>query len=84
MSKPTPAQVEEAFTVAVDNRCSVGKMLAGMEPAIRAVVEAKIADEVHYSATTIARVCKNLGLGIVSRDKVTEHRRGECRCPEVR
>jgi len=78
----TPKNVERAFEEAVsqDTRCSLGRMLDGCEPDVRKVIDTKVADDLHYSAATIARVLKGLGFPPVSAETITKHRRSLCRC----
>lgn len=81
--KLTAADIEAAFAQAGPrdtSRCTVGRIVHEHE--FGDVLEQKIMDAVHYSAPTIARVFKNLGLPPVSSDSVNRHRRGLCRCPK--
>lgn len=83
MTAKTQAEaVEEAFREAVveDNRCSFGRLLDSVDADVRVVVEAKVADDLHYSAATISRVLKGLGFPPISAEMITKHRRGNCRC----
>lgn len=76
------ADIEAAFAAGETDlsRCNVGRIIHEHE--FGEVLEAKVMDAVHYSAPTIARVFKNLGLPPVSKDAVLRHRRGTCRCPK--
>lgn len=78
----TPVGVERAFEEAVsqDTLCSLGRMLNGCGSDVRAVIETKVKDDLHYSAATIARVLKGLGFPPVSPETITKHRRSLCRC----
>lgn len=75
-------EIEAAFAAATEDKdlCNVAKMLRDVEPDVRKVIEAKIADEIHYSGAVISRVLKGLGLPPVSAEGVSKHRRGTCRC----
>jgi hypothetical protein len=79
-TKPTKADVEAAFVAArkQDSYCAMGKIIAESE--FGDVITAKVEDEVGYSAATISRVLKGLGFPPVSKDVISKHRRGICRC----
>lgn len=76
------AALEAAFTAAVkdDNRCNLGRLLDSVEEDVKAVLTAKIADDLHYSSATIARVLKALDFPAVSPETISKHRKGLCRC----
>lgn len=76
----TRAAVEAAFADAMkkDNMCPVGKIISEHEAGD--VIADKVKDDLHYSATTIARVLKGLGLPPLSTEAINKHRRGACRC----
>lgn len=81
--KLTVADIEAAFAevAAKDKtRCGIGQVIHDHE--YGKVLDAKVMDAVHYSAPTIVRVFKTLGLPPVSVDTVQRHRRGTCRCPK--
>lgn len=84
MSKQlTAADIEAAFAEAAApdrTRCGIGQIVHDHEHG--KVLEARVMDAVHYSAPTIVRVFKSLGLPPVSVDTVQRHRRGTCRCPK--
>lgn len=58
-------------------RCNVGNVIAE-NPAL----EGPIMDVERYSAPTVQRVLKSLGLDAPSSDNISKHRRGVCRCPK--
>lgn len=76
----TVAAVEAAFEEALkkDNLCPVGKIIEEHEAG--SVIAAKVKDELHYSAATIARVMKGLGFPPLSTEAINKHRRSACRC----
>lgn len=76
----TAEEIEAAFAGGGKDttRCTVGRIIH--EHPHGDVLAAKVDDVVHYSSATIIRVFKNLGLGSMSKDTMTKHRRGECRC----
>lgn len=73
-------EIEDAFAEAVkaDNQCGLGKIIA--ESPHGAVIAEKVADQLHYPATTISRVLKVLGFPSVSTETINKHRKGACRC----
>ena len=77
----TAEDIEAAFENATPKRsrrlCRVGAIIHEYP-----VLEPRIMDVEHYSAKTIVRVLKNLGLGAVADTSVTKHRKGDCCCPK--
>lgn len=81
MSKVLTAEaIEEAFADAGPrpsrSLCPVGNIIAG-HPAL----EDKIMDVEHYSSKFVMTVLRRLEFK-VSDHSITEHRKGECRCPK--
>lgn len=76
----TRAALEAAFEAEKkkENMCPIGKIITEHEAGD--VIAAKVADALHYSATTIARVLKALDFPPVSTEVINKHRRGVCRC----
>lgn len=74
------AEIEAAFADAVkdNSKCKVGRIVADSE--YGDVIEAKIEDDLHYSAAVISRVLKGLGYGPLSSEAINKHRKGACRC----
>lgn len=82
MTQPSPLtadDIESAFDKEAAG-CLVGKMLREQSEGNRAVLERKLAAVETYSSPTIVKVFKSLGLGSFSKDTITKHRKGECRC----
>lgn len=75
-------ELEAAFAAAVkeDNLCNLGKLLDSVGGDVRTVIDAKVRDDLHYSAATISRVLKGLGFPPVSSETISKHRKGACRC----
>lgn len=82
MNRISAETVEAAFAGEAE-ACRVGKMLREQAPEVRAVLETKLAAVEVYSTATIARVLKHLGLGVLSKDTIRLHRKGECICQGV-
>lgn len=79
-SKPiTPSDIELAFAEAQASKlCSVGKIIAEHEHGD--FIAGKVNDVLTYSAPTVSRVLKGLGIGPLSTEAVQKHRKGTCRC----
>lgn len=77
----TAEDIEAAFAAAGPQRhlkkCAVGQVIEEY-PALAD----RIMDVEHYSAKTISKVLRNLGVSTAADTTVTKHRKGECRCPK--
>lgn len=77
----TAEAIEAAFdaitTPRSQKKCEVGNVIEAY-PAL----EAKIMDVEHYSARTVSRVLRGLGVSTAADSTVQKHRKGDCRCPK--
>jgi len=74
------AEIEAAFEAVrkQENLCSLGRVIAEHEAGD--VLASKVNDTLHYSAATVSRVLKGLGLPSISPETINHHRKGICRC----
>lgn len=77
----TSEEIAAAFE-GQDGQSRAGLCLVGAVIQEYPVLEDKIMDNARYSAPTIVRVLKNLGLPPLSASTVNNHRKGTCRCPK--
>ena len=62
-------------------KCTIGLILATLDPDVRAKIEAAFLDETRYSAPGLAEALTKLTGEKVSGTTTQRHRRRECLCP---
>jgi hypothetical protein len=62
-------------------KCTIGLLLADLDPDVRAKVEGAFADEVRFSATGLAEAMTQITGQRVTNTTANRHRRRECLCP---
>jgi hypothetical protein len=77
----TAEDIEAAFAAAAPatntRKCSIGNTIEQYP-----VLAGKIMDVEHYSAKTVSKVLRGLGVSTASDGTVTKHRKGDCCCPK--
>ncbi len=85
MPKSQQVDIDALLDAAVRKRrggtCTIAVLLAGLDPAVRAKVEAAFADDVRYASPGLAELMSQLTGQRVTTSTAHRHRRRECLCP---